>query len=581
MTFSPSSYGRTPGSRPNTDRRPLREKVIRATLDNLWAGDDEDDEESPFPGFKKVAENSIEYTPYAHYQQNPIGFIREELRETLTPDAEDLVQTVWSSRNTIAKAGNAVGKTHAAARVAVTFLSVFPRSQVYLAAAPPESNLKMLLWGEISDVARANPSVFKGMRVPTGMKITRKNNDRSYITGLAIPQASESYKLKARFSGKHAPHLLFIVDEGDAVPNEVYEAIESCMSGGFARLLVMFNPRQEAGPVFMMERDRTARVVRLSAFTHPNVLTGQDIIPGAVTREVTVRHINQWTRALAPKEQPDSECFEVPEFLVGEQAESLAGDMYPPLLPGFRKVMEPSFYYMVLGEYPAVAEAQLISRAWIDLAEARWLSYVSTYGEIPPPSVRPIGGLDVAEFGPDWNVFFRRYGGFVPRPDKWRGVDPDVTATDAAQLDINANCQYTNVDGTGVGSSVAPRMMRGYKCKAYSIKVQSSAPDPDEKDEIVQQYGDFYSIRDYMLWQLREWLRTDKGAMLPPVKELREELMVPTYGKEKRTGRLKVTDSETIKEKVGRSPDHMMALGLTFAPANDNVATFSSQNYVR
>ena len=32
--------------------------------------------------------------------------------------------------------------------------------------------------------------------------------------------------------------------------------IESCMSGGFARLLVMFNPRAEVGEAYRMIRDK-------------------------------------------------------------------------------------------------------------------------------------------------------------------------------------------------------------------------------------------------------------------------------------------------------------------------------------
>ena len=43
-----------------------------------------------------------------------------------------------------------------------------------------------------------------------------------------IPEAVR----EAKFSGKHAPYLLFILDEGDAIGDEVYRGIESCMSGG-------------------------------------------------------------------------------------------------------------------------------------------------------------------------------------------------------------------------------------------------------------------------------------------------------------------------------------------------------------
>ena len=165
--------------------------------------------------------------------------------------------------------------------------------------------------------------------------------------GVSIPTSGTEAQREGKFSGKHAPYLLFVVDEGDAVPDEVYRAIESCMTGGHARLLVMFNPRHESGAVYRMIRDGRAKVIRLSALHHPNVVTGEDRIPGAVTRETTIRRINEWCRPLAIGERSGAGCFELPEFLVGVTAQSQAGDTYPPLKPGWYKITDPAFSYMV------------------------------------------------------------------------------------------------------------------------------------------------------------------------------------------------------------------------------------------
>ena len=84
---------------------------------------------------------------YTQYQDDPVGFAEEILSETITPDVKSLMKSVRDYPITIAKSANATGKTHGAARVAAWFYKVFPDSQVYTAAAPPESNLKKLLWG--------------------------------------------------------------------------------------------------------------------------------------------------------------------------------------------------------------------------------------------------------------------------------------------------------------------------------------------------------------------------------------------------------------------------------------------------
>ena len=452
---------------------------------------------------------------------------------------------------TIARSSNAVGKTHAAARVAVWFYKVFKDSQVYTAAAPPESNLKKLLWGEVGSVIEKHPGLFKSDTL-TNLHVARAA--QQFITGVTIPMAGTESQREAKFSGKHSKYLLFLLDEADAIPSEVFKGIESCMTGGHARLLIMFNPRAEVGAAYRMIRDGRANVVQLSAFNHPNVTTGRDQIPGAVTRETTVRRINEWTRPLANGEPVDGECFELPSFLEGCTAKSQSGQEYPPLKSDFYKVMEPAFSYMVLGQYPAQGSTQLISKDWIAKARSRWDLYVLQHGEIPPKETSAVMGLDVAEFGADTTCACFRYGGFVEKLIVWSGVDTVVTGDRAIVEYEGRDVSSCNVDATGVGAGVAPYMGRG-GCTAHPVKVASS---PTEKTEL----GEFQILRDQLWWACREWLRTDPGAMLPPDEMLVEELQTPTY--EVANGKIRVMKKETMRELLKRSPDRADSLHLTF-----------------
>jgi len=501
-------------------------------------------------------------TGYEDYQDRPVAFIREVLSTRLTPDAERMVESVWENPVTIAKAGNSVGKTHAAAHVAATFYKMWADSKVYTAAAPPESNLKLLVWGELGAILENHSEVFAtDVTSLPGMRIRRSS--QSFVVGLAIPQSMDPDQRKARFSGKHAPHMLFIVDEGDAVPAEIYEAIESCMSGGFARLLIMFNPRQQTGPVYLMEKNKRANVVPLSAFTHPNVVTGKDIIPGAVTQAVTVRRMNEWSRPLVPGETADAECYKVPDHLVGKVTQGFDGNWYDPLPAGWRKVTESCFYYMVLGEYPAIGEDQLISAAWIDRATSNWQLYVARYGETPPQSVRPVLSLDVAELGTDSNVLTLRYGSWVARQQLWGGVDVLVSGDKAIRVYQNRSCCEAFIDATGVGAGVPPHMNRNH-CVAHRIMV-GSAPDPDEISPEIAEIGRFATVRDLGWWLLREWLRKDQNAAIPPDDLLRDELLTPQYEK-RPNGDIKISPTTFFKEKLGRSPDRASSLMLSFCP---------------
>lgn len=488
---------------------------------------------------------------FKQYQADPVGFGEQVLGESFTEDVKTMMLSVRDNIVTVAKSANATGKTHGAARVAVWFYKAFGNCQVYTAAAPPESNLRNLLWGEIGGITEKHPALFERDTVKN-LHVSR--SAQSFLTGVTIPTSGSEAQREAKFSGKHAPFLLFIVDEGDAVPDEVYRGIESCMSGGHARLLIMLNPRAEAGEVYRMSRDRKAKVVSLSAFHHPNVVTGTDVIPGAVTRETTVRRINQWTRPLAEGETVDGECFHLPEFLEGCTASTPDGQQYLPLKPGVYKITEPAFSYMVLGEYPARGSSQLISREWILQARQRWDAWVMENGERPSKYSSAVMGLDVGEFGSDANAACFRWGGFVERLTTWGGVDTVTTADRAISEYRQRSAIRANVDATGVGAGVAPYMQRK-GCSAIPVKVASS---PTQKTDL----GEFQLLRDQLWWSCREWLRTDPGAMLPPDEDLIEELLAPTY--EIQSGKIRVMKKDTMREILKRSPDRADALCLTF-----------------
>ena len=492
---------------------------------------------------------------FSAYRDDPVGFSEKVLGESFTDEVKILMESVRDNPVTVAQSSNAVGKTHCAARIAVWWFKCFPDSQVYTAAAPPESNLKKLLWGEIGGTVEKHPDLFKNDTV-TNLHIAR--SAQSFLTGVTIPMSGSEAQREAKFSGKHSPHLLFILDEGDAIPDEVYRGIESCMSGGHARLLVMFNPRAQVGEAYRMIRDDRANVVKLSAFNHPNVISGKEIIPGAVTRETTIRRINEWSRPLIEGEQFDSECFDLPAFLHGQTARSQSGREYSPLKPGSYKIMEPAFSYMVLGWYPAQGTTQLISREWIAKARSRWDAYVSEHGERPPEHTSAVMGLDIGEFGSDANCACFRYGGFIERLVTWGGVDTVVTGDRAISEYKGRRVSSAKVDATGVGAGVAPHMQRE-NCSASPVKVASS---PTESSEM----GDFQILRDQIWWACREWLRTDPGAMLPPDEMLMEELATPTY--KVINGKIRVMKKEVMRDLLKRSPDRADALCLTFAPGN-------------
>lgn len=506
---------------------------------------------------------------YARYQNDPVGFIEGQLLCQLTDKQCLIAESVRDFPVTVVQSANSVGKTHVAGAIATWIFRCFPGSKTVTTAAPPLENLRLLLWGEIGARLRgASPDVFAGANVGS---LHASFAEEWWLTGRAIPMSGTSEQREAKFSGVHAPYLLFILDEADAIPDEVYKGVESCMSGGWARLLILFNPRAPVGPVYQKIRNRQANVIELDAFSHPNVFQGVDVIPGAVTREKTVTRIANWSRPATPAEQAQmlggASWFQVPEFLDGAMGMREDGTFTEPLQGGqWRHVENPALSYMVLARFPGQAENQLISRAWVEQAQARWQIWQAQHGDNPPLGVRPLLGQDVAEFGSDRNVNCARYGGYVAFADPWNGVDVLVTGDNAAKLARDCKARTLFVDATGVGSGVAPQVRRwfaqygqGFRCDVEDVKV-ASAPTVEVEE------GAFGMLRDQVAWLCREWLRTDPGAMLPPGEDLAEELCAFTYRVHR--GVIRVCDKDALRSRLRRSPDKADALFLTFAPAH-------------
>jgi len=511
------------------------------------------------PGVLELLESkkdsSIHQKDFSGYQDDPVGFCETILHANLTDDVKIMMESVRDNPITIAVSANATGKSHGAARVAVWFYLAHQNAKVFTSAAPPLDNLKNILWGEIGSVTTQYPDLFEAHTI-TSLDVRRGPVD--FLTGVTIPSSGTEKEREAKFSGKHARHMLFVIDEGDAVPDSVYSGIESCMSGGIkVRLLIMLNPRHASGAVFRMQRDKIAHIVHLSAFNHPNVITGRNEIPGAVDQETTVRRINTWTRPLKHNEHASKESvYTLPDYLVGVQGKQDSGALHPPLVEGKYKIINQAFSYMVLGQYPAQAPNQLISREWISQARSRYDIYVAKFGQTPPTSVPGIMGLDCAEKGDDLNVAVGRYGGYVTEFTEWGGVDMIVTGSKGVDFyNAHSNITHAYVDATGVGAGVAPQMQR-LECSAVSVKVASS---PTFETEL----GEFRKLRDQLWWQVREWLRTDNSSMLPPDEGLIDELTCPTYDID--SGKIVVMSQKDIKEILSRSPNKADALRMTFA----------------
>ncbi len=559
----------------------------------------------PEDALRAAVSRHARHRDYTIYQADPVGFCEKELGLKITSDVRSMMESVVKSRVTVAISGNGPGKTHGGASIGVWFKKAFPGSQVITAAPPPaERNLKKKLWGEIRKLVRAHQEMFPSDEWSIGsLDILERADDLSFITGVTIPATGGDEERESRFSGSHSRHLLFIFDEGDAIEDFAFNGADGCMSGGLARMLIMFNPRRKAGAAYRKIKDGKASVVRLNVFNHPNVVTGEAVIPGACDRETTVRRINEWTEPLGAGVREDLPgVFRVPEFLVGSVAADDAGKDYLPLRAGHRRVTDARFSYMVLGEYPPEGSNQLISEVWVDNARVRWDAWRMSHGgaepeSVPPPEgVQPIMGQDVADEGDDLNASVSRYGGWVSMPETWRGVDPAASGVRGGEKYHRLRAKALCVDGNGLGAGTvgAARGVYRWRCSnpecgwdqegaanaylhscprcgwepvrkvaTFVVKVMTAESPTERVRDLGRDLGEFNKLRDQLAWMVREWLRTDPGAMLPPCKRLTDAMLCIEYREDR--GKMRVSSKDDMRKALGYSPDEWDALCLTFA----------------
>ena len=478
-------------------------------------------------------------TPFQQYQTDPTGFAKDVLDIDLWSKQKDILNSVRDNRQTAVSAAPSTGKSFAAAAAALWFLNCFPDSKVIVTAAPPERQIREILFGKIRQFQRA--ALRRGVNLaggdPKSMAIIA--DDEHWIQGFTIPSSGSKEERIAKFHGHHAPHMLIIADEAHGVPGEIFEAFDNIMSSYGARLLILSNPLAPSGPFYQATRSPEYEFQTISALEHPNVVSGENQIPGAIDRDTTEARIAKWTRPLAPVDDEEKLLvIEVP--WTGEK----------------RVVVNPVFSYKVLGLFPWEADWALIPMAWVQRARQNYDVFMESVlrGEETLPT-EPICGLDVAEMGSDANAFLSRYdNGYVAPVERWEGLEIPMTIDRACRYARRGGSSIVNVDGIGVGAGVAPQMKRD-GVPAEGVKVSWKATRETEEFK-------FDGLRSQLWWSTREWLaRPD--VMLPPDDDLEADLLAYEYVIGRRG--IVVSNKREVRSKLmGRSSDAGDALMLTF-----------------
>lgn len=198
----------------------------------------------------------------------------------------------------------------------------------------------------------------------------------------------------------------------------------------------------------------------------------------------------------------------------------------------------------VFGEFPSQSINALLGPEEVEAAMAR------TYRTEDFEHAQKRLGVDVARFGDDDTVIFPRQGLMAYKPVIMKGARSNEIAARIMEAKRRWNSEVELVDGTGgYGSGVIDALIQGGNAP-FEIHFSSKATD-----------SRFFNKRSEMWFLMAEWIK--RGGAIPKMPELIKELTTPEYFYH--NGKLRVEEKDSIKERLGHSPDLADALALTFS----------------
>lgn len=350
-------------------------------------------------------------------RKDPHAYIREVLRERLTPQMERVLAEIEGHSRILIPSAKGVGKTHlvacyclyrfdCAAALPDEKLDLEEQGCIVILTAPTNDQIKRVLYGQIRTLAtkaEKNGWPMPGKR--SEADVTWIVRPDWYVRAISPPERAG---VEAAHSGAgiHHGNLVIAFDEGQGGKESVWRTIEgNCIAPGNT-IISPFNPTENRGPTFARAQvGRGYRVVHLSAFDHPNVRNRSHEAPGTgvITFEEVDRLVRQHCKDLGSPEDraPDHRYHDFVYALPPLDAAELGArpDGILGHADGTPRVYRPdgTFEAYMLGQWPGESKNSLFDRAALEAAMDRW----KEREDPPTPPDRVGGDLAYKETGDD------------------------------------------------------------------------------------------------------------------------------------------------------------------------------------
>jgi phage terminase large subunit len=478
--------------------------------------------------------------------QHPIEFAEQKLGVMCWPKMAEIFEAVRDGeRKVLVRSCNGAGKTTALAALCNWYLSTY-KDSIVLTTASSWMQVKRNLWGEIRRQARMAKLYRDSNGNPLKLAETAvKLSDKHYMIGIA-PDVPENAM------GFHAPRMLIAVDEATGVSRDIMDALSGNLTGADAQIVMICNPIDMQSYPYEAEQSGEWRLITISAFEHPNVVSGKELIKGAVTREWIEDRLRSWS-------------YEV---------EQEGGAIFVSWLNKWYR-SNPILQARILGEWAQLEEAGFISMELIErnvrsregIPRDQWGKLPTQMSDHSPqegsPQIRTLGvdisrgvngdatvyaSFDVRDDGPDFQRLFKSF------------YDEDLMVTaDRIREEYEECCAESielviAIDDTGLGGGVSDRLKQ--------MNVPHFAVNFNHKPKGFLRGKTMSNARAEMYFLLHEELLQGK-LLLQDFKRFHRELSSVRLDVAKNTtDAYKMEDKAITKRRLGHSPDYADATAL-------------------
>jgi phage terminase large subunit len=501
---------------------------------------------------------------HEHYLEQPHEFIADVLGATPWHKQVEIVQDIFHYSRVAVKTCNSVGKSYIAARIAVTYLMLYPDS-IVVTTAPTWNQVKNVLWREIrSSIKKAEQ--ITGIQLTQGQasQVELNIDTKWYAIGVSTSTPDN-------MMGYHADNLLVIVDEAGGVDEAIFQGVRAITTNIHNKILLIGNPTTPDGEFMKAFGDSSNYIQHtISAFDTPNftennIHTIEDLLaaftpPDGLDARERVEHFERTRRAMEPL--PYDQLID-------------PGDVYQKYLDWGPD--SDAWAALVMGEFPKQSAQSLIPSHLVTQAMQMYGTDDETgksYAEISGweiPNGDPHYGQDMARYGQDLNVLTPRHGGWAEKQVIWnKKGDFKQDLIESAEIILNIIDPYDgsilfSIDDTGNGGGTTDALRKfardalsnGKQAHQYRLIDFNFAKGPSNPDK-------FHDITSELYWNLRDWFMKKRIGM-PYDEKLKNELIGRRW-QILPNKKIKVESKEEYKKRTGgKSPDRSDSLALAFA----------------